>query len=73
MYEPNGCNERKCCIDVVIFVLSILFALVLGIIIGAVTDLFAILGLGAFVAVAVLLGVLILVRVVMLICCRRYC
>ena len=68
--EKNNCYQKnkRCCVDVVIFILSILFAFIIGVIIGAVTGLFAALGLGAFVALAVILGILILIRSVMLIC-----
>ena len=68
--ERNNCclKFKKCCVDVVIFILAILFAFVIGVIIGAVTGLFAALGLGAFVALAVILGVLIIIRIVMLAC-----
>ena len=71
MFEErdNCCPKyKKCCVDVVIFILSILFAFVIGVIIGAVTGLFAALGLGAFVTLAVILGVLIIIRIVMLAC-----
>lgn len=71
MFEErdNCCQKyKKCCVDVVIFILSILFAFVIGVIIGAVTGLFAALGLGAFVTLAVILGVLIIIRIVMLAC-----
>ena len=71
MFEErdNCCPKyKKCCVDVVIFILSILFAFVIGVIIGAVTGLFAALGLGAFVTLAVILGLLIIIRIVMLAC-----
>ena len=71
MFEErdNCCPKyKKCCVDVVIFILSILFAFVIGVIIGAVTGLFAALGLGAFVTLAVILGVLIIIRILMLAC-----
>ena len=71
MFEErdNCCPKyKKCCVDVVIFILSILFAFVIVVIIGAVTGLFAALGLGAFVTLAVILGVLIIIRILMLAC-----
>lgn len=72
MFEErnNNCcpKFKKCCVDVVIFILSILFAFVIGIIIEAETGLFAALGLGAFVTLAVILGVLVIIRIVMLAC-----
>lgn len=68
--ERDNCNIKfkKCCIDVVIFILAILFAFVIGVIVGALTGLFAALGLGAFVALAVILAVLIIIRIIMLAC-----
>ena len=68
--ERNNCYTKvgRCCVDVVIFILSILFSLIIGIIIGAVTGIYATLGIGAFVTSAVILGVLIIIRIIMLLC-----
>ena len=78
MIEPSfeHCEKnksKKCCIDVVIFILSVIFAFALGVVIGAVTGLFAALGLGAFIAILVILAVLIITRIIMLACCNRKC
>ncbi len=70
--EPKCCNKTKrCCVDLTLTILLIAFAFILGIIIGALTGLFALLGLGAFVAIAIILVLLIVLRAVMLICTRK--
>lgn len=70
--EPKCCcKEKRCCVDLTITILLVAFAFVLGVIIGALTGLFALLGLGAFIALAVILVLLIVLRIVMLVCCRK--
>ena len=75
MFEEDNCCKKvkKCCVDIIIFILGLLFAFVIGVIIGAQTAIFEVLGLGAFVVLAVLLGILIIIRIIMLICCKRKC
>ena len=71
MFEDRkGCKKNGCCIDIIIFILSILFTFVIGIIIGAVTEIYTTLGVGAFVVLAVLLALLAIVRIITLICCK---
>ena len=75
MFEDNyNCRKTKrCCIDIVIFILSLVFTFIIGIIIGANTGILDALGLGAFVAFAVLVGILIVIRIIMLACfgCKK--
>lgn len=75
MFEEDNCPKRtkKCCIDLIVFILGLLFIFVIGIIVGAQTAIFEVLGLGAFVVLAVLLAILIIIRIIMLICCKRRC
>lgn len=75
MFEEDNCPKRtkRCCVDIILFILGLLFTFVIGVIIGAQTTIFEVLGLGAFVVLAVLLGVLIIIRIIMLICCKRKC
>ena len=75
MFEEDNCckKSKRCCIDIIVFILGLLFTFVIGVIIGAQTAIFEVLGLGAFVVLAVLLGVLIIIRIIMLICCKRKC
>ena len=68
--DKKECKGRNCCIDLIIFVLSIIFALVIGIIIGAETEIFTTLGIGAFVAFSVLVAILIIIRIITIICCK---
>ena len=64
-------KKRRCCIDLVIFVVSILLAFGIGLIIGALTGLVAFLGTGAIVLFLVTLLTLLIIRIIMLICCNR--
>lgn len=73
MFEQDGCRNRKCCVDLILTILLILFAFVIGVIIGAFTGILVLLGLSGIIATAVILGVLILIRIIMLICCKKYC
>lgn len=76
MIEPSfeHCEKnksKKCCIDIVIYILSIIFTFLLGVVIGAVTTIYEVLGLGAFVALLVILFILIIIRIIALICCKK--
>lgn len=70
--EPKCCcKEKRCCVDLVLTILLVAFAFVLGLIIGALTGILVLLGLAGFIAVAVILGLLIVLRIVMLVCCKK--
>lgn len=76
MIEPSfeHCEKnksKKCCVDIVIYILSVIFTFLLGVVIGAVTGIFATLGLGAFIALLVILAILIVIRIITLICCKK--
>ena len=64
-------RKRRCCIDLVIFVVSILLAFGIGLIIGALTTLVTFLGIGAIVLFLVTLLILLIIRIIMLICCKK--
>ena len=74
MYDDNGCYKNRiiCCIDTIIYVLSIIFTFVIGIIIGAFTSLATILTIGALIVLAVVLLILIIIRIIA-IACKRKC
>lgn len=65
------CPKKRCCVDLALTILLIAFAFVLGVIIGALTGLFALLGLGAFIAIAVILVLLVVLRIVQLACTNK--
>ena len=71
-YECKGKEkkQKKCCIDVIIYVLSILFALTLGLIIGSIPAVAPVLfeAIAALIILAIILLVLIIVRAVELVC-----
>ncbi len=61
----SRCKKNTCgCIDAIIFILSVLFAFTLGLIIGALASIIVFISLPAVIAVAVILAVLIIVRLV---------
>ena len=62
----TGCKQRKnrCCVDLIIYILSILIALTLGLIIASIPVIGAIL----FAAIATLL---IIIRIIQLVCERN--
>lgn len=70
--EPKCyCKEKRCCVDLILTILLVAFAFVLGLIIGALAGILVLLGLSAFIAIAVILGLLIVLRIVMLVCCKK--
>ena len=73
--DKSNCYQKvkRCCVDIVIYVLSVLFTFVIGIIIGAETGIFVSLGVGAFVTLAIILGVLTAIRTIMLLCFETKC
>ena len=78
MFENDcDCNNKKrmCCADkVTLVIILLLFIFVIGVIVGALTGLFALIGTAGFVVIAVALGVIALIRLVILVfCCKRRC
>lgn len=73
MFEEYKCEEKKnrCCVDLIIFILSVLFAFVVGMIVGAFIGIIVLLNLDSFIVVAVILAILILIRTITLICCKQ--
>lgn len=69
MFENDcGYKKNKCCIDLIIFILSILAAVVVGLLIGAFTGIIVLLNLGTIIAVLAILILLIILRIINLIC-----
>ncbi len=66
-------KKRKCCIDLVIFIISILIAFVVGLIIGNLTGLVTFLGIGAIVLFLATLLLILIVRIIIMICNKRKC
>lgn len=78
MFENDcECNDkkRKCCADkVTLVIILLLFVFVIGVIVGALTGLFALIGTAGFVVIAVALAVIALIRIAILVfCCKRKC
>lgn len=69
-YEKTNCckKDKKCCIDIIIFILSIILAFTIGLIVGAALVGIVILSLPAIIVFAVVIAILIIIRAIMLIC-----
>ena len=72
-YEEPKCynKNRKCCVDLILTILLVAFAFTLGLIIGAFAGILVLLGLSAFIAIAVILGLLIVLRIITLVCTKK--
>lgn len=84
MYEEDKCNnncyytgckqrKNKCCVDAIIFILSVLLALTIGLIIGAIpgVGLILLLAIAALIVLAIILVILIIIRIIQLVCNRN--
>lgn len=69
------CQEIvRCCVDIIIFVITSLLVFLIGVIIGAYTTLATTLGVGAIIAIAAILVVLLIIRIISIICYKeKYC
>lgn len=71
----TGCKQRKngCCVDAIIFILSIALALTVGLIIGSipVISIILFLAIAALIVLAVILAILIIIRIIQLVCNRN--
>ena len=65
------CEVAKCCVDIVICILTSLITFVAGLLIGALTALVTALGLGAIIAILAILVILLIIRILTLICCKE--
>lgn len=61
-------GKKRCCIDIIIFILSIVLAFTIGLLVGAALVGIVIISLPAIIVFAVVITILILIRAIMLIC-----
>ena len=66
-------KTRKCCMDLVIYIISIVVGFMVGLIIGNLTTLVTFLGIGAIVLFLATLLIIVIVRIIMMICCNKCC
>ena len=66
-------KKGKCCIDLVIYIISILITFVAGLLIGGLTELVTFLGTGAITLFVATLLIILIVRIIMLICNKGKC
>lgn len=75
IYTPCCRKERRCCVDVIIFVLSVLLALTIGLILGAIPVITATIAMAipALIVLAIILTLGIILRAVELKCNKSNC
>ncbi len=67
----NDCGKKnRCCVDIIICILSSLITFVAGLLIGALTGLVTALGLGAVIAILSILAILLIIRIINLVCSK---
>lgn len=67
----NDCGKKnRCCVDIIICILSSLITFIAGLLIGALTGLVTALGLGAIIAILSILVILTIIRIINLVCCK---
>lgn len=77
MIQDKCCKKNRCCVDIIICILTSLITFVVGVIIGALTTLVTTLGIGAVIAILTILVILLIIRILTLICfkddCKKEC
>lgn len=73
MLENNCRRAFRCCIDIVIFIISILLTFVIGVLVGGATELATVIGTGGFIVLITVFVLFIIIRVVQLLCCKIKC
>ena len=68
MYQETCCKRNKCCVDLIICILTSILAFTIGLLIGALTGILVLLNLGAIIAVIAILIILLIIRILNLIC-----
>lgn len=79
--EPQiniNCKKNRnscCCLLIIIAIFSLLLVFAVGVLIGAVTALFPIIGLGVFIVLITLLAITVITLIIYYLCidCRRRC
>ena len=72
-YDKHECckkekGKKKCCVDLIIFILSIILAFTIGLLVGAALVGIVLISLPAIIVFAVVIAILITIRAIMLIC-----
>lgn len=73
MLQNKSCKKDKCCVDLIICILTSLLAFTIGLLIGALTAIIVILNLGALIAIIAILAILLIMRIINLICSKDKC
>ena len=70
MSQNKCCKKEKCCVDLIICILTSLLAFTIGLLIVALTAIIVILNLGALIGIIAILAVLLILRIINLICSK---
>ena len=70
MLQEDCCKKNKCCVDLIVCIITTLLAFTIGLLIGALTGILILLNLGAIIAVLAILTILLIIRIINLICCK---
>ena len=70
MTQNKCCKKEKCCVDLIVCILTSLLTFVIGVLVGGLTGLVSALGLGAIIAILAILVILLIIRIITLICCK---
>ena len=71
--SKNSSDGHHRCIDIVIFIISILLTFVIGVLVGGATELATVIGTGGFIVLITVFVLFIIIRVVQLLCCKIKC
>lgn len=77
MLQDNSFKKNRCCVDLIICILTSILTFTIGLLIGAFTGILVLLNLGAIIAVIAILVILLIIRIINLVCCKdkkeNYC
>ncbi len=67
-------NKRDCsCLWLIVAVVAVALAFFVGVLVAALTEIIATIGVGAIITLVIALGVLLLIALINVICCKKRC
>lgn len=69
--DDCGCKENRCADKIILATLIVIFAFIIGVIVGATTGLYALLGEAIFIVLAVAVGILIIIKIITYLTCNK--
>lgn len=65
-------DKKRCCIDLIVFIISIALAFSVGLLVGALTSIVILISLPAIIVLIAVLVLLLIIRIIMLKCNKKY-